>query len=247
MLDVLLLRFDAPMMSFGTTAVDNLGRTGPFPGRSLLTGLLGNALGYDHRDQDKLTALQARLRHAVRRDCGGEVREDYQTVDLGQPSLLDQVAWTTRGRLDPRGGSSENKVGTHIRRRFYLVDSVFTVSLTVAPSDEVPTLDELEAALARPARPLFIGRKCCLPAAPILLGRVQAPNVRAAVVVAESPKHRATDERMRLWWPLGDAPEHEAAAHRIEHTDERDWHNQLHVGNYVMLESSHERSNEAHP
>ncbi|MCX4244416.1 type I-E CRISPR-associated protein Cas5/CasD [Paraliomyxa miuraensis] len=246
MLDVLLLRFDAPMMSFGTTAVDSLGRTGAFPGRSLLTGLLGNALGYDHRDQDALMALQGRLRHAVRRDHGGEQREDYQTVDLSHPSLLDEVAWTTRGTLDPRGTGTAN-TGTHIRHRFYLVDSVFTIALTLSPADETPTLDQLEAALARPARPLFLGRKCCLPAAPILLGRAQASSLRAAVISAEGPRHRAADERMRLWWPLGDDHEHEAGAHRIEHTDERDWHNQIHVGNYTMLEGLHEGGEEARP
>lgn len=247
MLDVLLLRLDAPMMSFGTTAVDSLGRTGDFPGRSLLTGLLGNALGYDHRDQRALGALQRRLRHAVRRDCGGEVREDYQTVDLGQPSLLDEVAWTTRGRLDPRGGSGDNKVGTHIRHRFYVVDSVFTVALALVPAEDVPSVAELEAALRHPARPLFLGRKCCLPAGPILLGRTRAASVRAAVVAAERPRHRTTDERMRIWWPVGDDLPHETTAHRFEHTDERDWHNQIHVGSYAMLEGLCEWVEEARP
>lgn len=247
MLDVLLLRLDAPMMSFGTTVVDNLGRTGDFPGRSLLTGLLGNALGYDHRDQQALARLQSRLRHAVRRDCGGEVREDYQTVDLGQPSLLDEVAWTTWGRLDPRGGSGDNKVGTHIRHRSYVVDSVFTVALALVPADEVPSVAELETALGRPARPLFLGRKCCLPAAPLLLGRTRAPSVRAAVIAAPGPRHRTADDRMRIWWPVGDDLEHEAAAHRFEHTDERDWHNQIHVGSYAMLEGLCERAGEAPP
>lgn len=247
MLDVLLLRLDAPMMSFGTTAVDSWGRTGAFPGRSLLTGLMGNALGYDHREADALMSLQGRLRHAVRRDWGGEVREDYQTVDLGQPSLLDEVAWTTRGKLDPRGGSGDNKVGTHIRRRSYLVDSVFTVALTLVPADEAPTIDELDAALVCPARPLFLGRKCCLPAAPIRLGRARAPSLRAAVIAAEHPRNRPTEERIRLWWPVGDDPGHEAEAHVVEHTDERDWRNQIHVGSYPMLEGLMAAREEASP
>lgn len=240
MLDILLLRFDAPLMSFGTTTVDNRGPTGQFPGRSLLTGLLGNALGYDHRDAVELAALQVRLRHAIRRDCGGEVRVDYQTVDLGQPSLLDQVAWTTRGQLDERGGSSDNKVGTHIRYREYIVDSVFTLALALVGT-QTPSIDDLERALRRPARPLFLGRKSCLPAAPLLLGRVQAESLRTAVVDAPAPTHRPSDPQVRLWWPVGDAPEHERAALRVEHTDERDWQNQLHVGNQVMLAGTIQR------
>lgn len=239
MLDVLLLRFDAPMMSFGTTAVDAIGRTSPFPGRSMLAGLLGNALGYDHRDVEALTRLQARIRHAVRRDRGGEVRTDYQTVDLGQPSLLDEVAWTTRGRLDPRGGSADNKVGTHIRYRDFIVNSAFTLALTLVPAGESPGLAEIEVALRRPARPLFLGRKCCIPAAPLLAGRAQAPSLSAAV--REAPVVKGASDRQRIWWPEGDDPEREAKCHRVPITDERDWRNQVHVGSYTMFEDHLER------
>lgn len=242
MLDVLLLRFDAPMMSFGTTAVDAIGKTAPFPGRSLLTGLLGNALGLDHRDADRLTRLQSRLRHAVRRDRGGEIRTDYQTVDLGQPFLLDEVAWTTWGRLDPRGGSSENKVGTHIRYRDFIVDSAFTIALALDPADEAPTLSDLDAALRRPARPLFLGRKCCIPAAALVLGRTRAASLRHAVLDAEPA--RPCDRRVALWWPEGDDLETEARSHRVVLTDARDWTNQIHVGVYTMFEEHVDRPTE---
>lgn len=239
MLDVLLLRFDAPMMSFGTTAVDAIGKTSPFPGRSMLTGLLGNALGLDHRDADRLSRLQARLRHAVRRDRGGEIRTDYQTVDLGQPFLLDDVAWTTWGRLDPRGGSSDNKVGTHIRHRDYIIDSVFTVALALDPAGEAPTLADLETALRRPARPLFLGRKSCIPATALVLGRARAASLRGAVL--DAPASRPCDRRVAVWWPEGDAPEAEPTSHRVTLTDARDWRNQIHVGVYAMFEDHVER------
>jgi len=242
MLDVLLLRFDAPMMSFGTVAVDAIGHTSPFPGRSLLTGLLGNALGYDHRDADRLMQLQTRILHAVRRDCGGEVRTDYQTVDLGQPSLLDEVAWTTWGRLDPRGGSGENKVGTHIRRRDYLVDSVFTLAVTLVPTDEAPDIAAIEAALRKPARPLYLGRKSCIPAAPLVLRRSRAPSLRQAVKDEPAPKIGGRERSSRrLWWPVGDDPAHESSSHRVTITDARDWHNQVHVGTYDMYEGHVDR------
>ncbi|HFE43960.1 MAG TPA: type I-E CRISPR-associated protein Cas5/CasD [Nannocystis exedens] len=239
-MDALLLRLDAPMMSFGAVLVDAIGHTLPFPGRSLLTGLLANALGWDHRDTQALQRLQSRLRHAVRRDHGGEIRTDYQTVDLGQPFLLDRVAWTTRGRLDPRGGSSANKVGTHIRHRDYVVDSIFTIAVMLQPTDEEPDLEALEAALRRPARPLFLGRKCCLPAAPILLGRAQASDLVEALQGAPGPAipRPKKTPRIRLWWPAGEVPEREASSHRVTITDERDWKNQIHVGTYTMFEST---------
>ncbi|HRI11271.1 MAG TPA: type I-E CRISPR-associated protein Cas5/CasD, partial [Nannocystaceae bacterium] len=232
-------RFDAPMMSFGTVAVDAIGHTAPFPGRSLLTGLLGNALGWDHRDADALTRLQSRILHAVRRDRGGEIRTDYQTVDLGQPFLLDEVAWTTWGRLNPRGGSSENKVGTHIRHRDYLVDSAFTVALTLDPTDEAPDLDALAAALRHPARPLFLGRKNCIPADRIFLDRRRAASLVDAV--CEAPRARPRrDSKTRLWWPEREGERRDLHSHRITLTDERDWQNQVHVGTYAMYEGHFE-------
>lgn len=234
MYDVLLLRFDAPMMSFGTVAVDAIGHTAAFPGRSLLAGLLGNALGYDHRDTDALTRLQQRILHAVRRDRGGEVRTDYQTVDLGQPFLVDEVAWTTWGRLDPRGGSSANKVGTHIRHRDYVVDSAFTIALALDPADEQPDIGALEEAVRRPARPLFLGRKCCPPATELLLGRVKATSLVDAV--REAPAADRRSSRSRLWWPERDGERKDLGSRRITLTDERDWRNQIHVGTYAMFE-----------
>ncbi|MBC7172008.1 MAG: CRISPR-associated protein Cas5, partial [Polyangiaceae bacterium] len=65
-MDVLILRLDAPMLAFGGPVVDNRNFTNRFPGRSAITGLLGNALGYDHRDAGALSSLQKRIRYGAR-------------------------------------------------------------------------------------------------------------------------------------------------------------------------------------
>ncbi len=228
MIEALILRLDAPMMSFGGTAVDAIGRTEPCPTLSMLTGLLANALGYDHRDAEKTSALQERVRFAARRDFGGETRVEYQTVDLGQPHMNDKHAWTTRGYVETRSGGSEARYGTHQRYRHFLVDSAFTVALTVAPADEGPALDDLERALRWPERPLFLGRKSCIPSAPLVekQARVQAASLRDAVLAAELVREGAT--LARVWWPENDADTE--GAHRFALTDRRDWRNQLHVG-----------------
>ncbi len=166
-LDVLLLRFDAPMLSFGGARVDKNGVQAVIPGRAMLTGLVGNALGYEHGEFDKLGALQARLRYAVRQDHAGEGLLDYHTVDMGQPFMLE--GWTTRAAPESRGGG-ESSTGTLIRLQHYRADAVYSVALTLR-GDGAPTVDDVARALARPERPLFIGRKCCLPAAPILQGQ----------------------------------------------------------------------------
>ncbi len=227
MIDVLLLRFDAPLMSFGTTAVDSHRVVQAFPALSMLTGLLGNALGYDHREAEKLTDLQERIRYASRCDRAGSHLVDFQTVGLGQPFLT--AGWTTRGTPEGRGGASGDQ--THIRYRHYQADAVHTVALTLGPG--MPGLDEVERALRTPERPLFIGRKACLPSGPILLERLQAESLRAAL--ENEPRVPGGDTgALQAWWPADE--ETPAQSHLVEVVDERDWRNQIHSGRRLLRE-----------
>lgn len=224
-MDVLLLRFDAPLMSFGAVVVDQRHPIWRFPGSAMLAGLIGNALGWDHRDTDKLQALQDRLRFAARWDAEPELLTDYQTVDLGQDFLID-TGWTTRGRREDRKGGTA-ATGTHIRYRDHWANGVATIALAL-DGEGVPSLDDLEQALRRPARPLFIGRKPCLPAAPLLLARRQASGVKAALaaepLAAIGPRRRP--QRVEALWPLDEG----GGAHVDERYDQRDWANNIHRG-----------------
>lgn len=233
-MDVLLLRFDAPLMSFGAPIVDNQGEIQPYPALSMMTGLLGNALGFDHSEFDRLERLQERLRYASRQDRRGRLIEDYQTVDLSKPYMDDDRAWTTYGRTESRAGGSASG-GTHIRHRDYWADAVHTVAVTLNAPDEVPTLDDLETAVTHPARPLFLGRKPCLPAASLLAGRMQVDTLTDALV--QAPLHNRADDgpSYAAWWPTqpeSDAPSDEALDLDLREpvTDRRDWKNQIHVG-----------------
>jgi CRISPR system Cascade subunit CasD len=235
-LDVLLLRLDAPLMSFGGVRVDEKGVTAAFPGRSMLTGLLANALGFSHHDDERLQRLQERLRYAVRRDLRGRLVTDFQTVDLGQDFLRE--GWTTRGVPEGRAGGSA-KTGTHIRYRDYWADAVFTVALTLDPAGEDPRLDDCARALAEPERPLFLGRKPCLPSAPLLLGAVRAGSLVEGLSAAVLD-HRAQSEdgRFAAWWPEeGERAPAAEEGRLLPVTDERDWRNQIHVGRRFVWES----------
>jgi len=230
----LLLRFDAPLVSFGAPMVDQNGVVQTFPGLSMLTGLLANALGWHHRDTAKLSSLQERLRYAARIDRRGEPLIDYQTVALGSDWMVPEKAgWTTRGRIAARGGASGE--ATHQRYRHYRADSVHTVAISVDGA-ESPTVDELAAALREPARPLFIGRKCCLPAARILLGVIEAQSLVAAL--ASTPRSPRGDDGplAATWWDGDDAARSTGASHVVPVTDERDWRNQIHTGRRLMRE-----------
>lgn len=220
MTEFLVVWFDAPLMSFGGTAVDAKGVTSDRPGASLLTGLLGNALGWEHRHVDELQALQARLVYGSRQDRRGERLVDYQTIDLGQAHLVG-TGWTTRGVIEGRDGAFSE--GTHIRHRHYLADAAYTVVLTLAEG-EGPTLEALEEALRYPARPLFLGRKPCLPAAPLLppQPRIQAAGVEDALRRAPA----RSGARGGLVWVPDDGGTGTLEVVCVD----RDWRNQVHVG-----------------
>jgi CRISPR system Cascade subunit CasD len=235
MRDVLILRLDAPLLSFGGVAVDNRRPTQEFPPLSLVTGLLGNALGYDHRDTGLLRRLQERIRYASRCDRRGEKVTDFHTVGLGQDHLVG-TGWTTHGVPELRGGASSDT--THIRFRDYWADSVHTVTLTLHPADEAPDLSALERALREPERPLFLGRKCCLPSAALLVRRCTAPSLSEAlqaeprIARARWSDPHAAPERLAAWVP-GDEPV-DGPSREIAVTDERDWENQIVVGRRIV-------------
>ena len=161
----LALRFEAPLMAFGSVAIDHVGRTGDFPAASMLTGLMGNALGWDWADTAAHQALQDRLVFAARRDREGTALTDTQNAWL----RADDRGWTTGGKPEGRRGAT---YGTpHRRRRDYSADALVRVVLTLEPAAERPGLEDLAAALHKPSRPLFLGRRPCLPAAPFLGSR----------------------------------------------------------------------------
>lgn len=229
-MDCLLLRFDAPLMSFGSVMVDQFNPIDRFPGRSMLTGLISNALGFDHGDTKMLADLQQRIRHACRWDIEPELLVDYQTVDLGQ-DFMQGTGWTTRGHREDRG-TGDATSGTHQRWRHYWANGCATVAMTLAApaagATEAVALEDVEAALRAPARPLFIGRKTCIPASPILLGRRTVDTMRRALVNEPLVRSagRPTPEQVLACWP----PEEGEGAGSVLLDDVRDWESNVHRG-----------------
>jgi len=230
-MDILILRLDAPLISFGAPIVDRHGEIQSYPALSMITGMLGNALGYDHSEFKKLQHLQERLLYASRQDRAGQQIQDYQTVDLSQDFMSDKNGWTTQGWLDKRKGGGASKA-THIRLRDYRADAIHTVALTLQPPGEDPTLRDLQQAIQYPERPLFIGRKTCLPAAPLFVKRTEAPSLTQALQQASLPGRADKRSRYPAWWPVDEERDQDQPRSDIEQpvTDRRDWSNQIHTG-----------------
>lgn len=224
----LLLRLDAPLMAFGDVAVDEIRPTRRLPTLSMITGLLANALGYDHGEVERLQRLQDRLLLGTQLDRPGRVIVDYQTAAIGKRDPL----WTTRGRPAERAGGEGSYDGPVIRRRHYVADAVVTCALAFDPADEAPDLLALAAALVSPERPLFLGRKGCPPAAPLLLGPpVEVDSIYDALAAAPPAKRgprREMPEHLVLEVP--DRPGEPTRGRILELADRRDWRTGLHAG-----------------
>ncbi len=234
---VAVLRLSAPLMGFGDVVIDNIGSTDRLPGLSMLTGLLANALGYDRTEFAQLQSLQERILFAARLDREGVLLDDYQTVDLGQPFMLS--TWTTSGVRAGRAGGPASK-GTHIRYRPYRADSLVTVVIHLRPDEKGPTLQEVAVALRHPHRPLFLGRKPCIPSRPIFEKFIEAETLLGAlkaipVLVDEGAGRVADTNELFCRWP---AFETENEGRLIECADQRDWQAQLHVGQRPMREGT---------
>jgi len=178
--EFLILRLDAPLMSFGGVKVNSHANTERFPSVSMITGLLANALGLSYHDTQAMQLLQDNLAIAARWDVKPQRMKDYQTVDLGSAKMA-QPGWTTRGIKEHRDGGHKVKFGTEQRYVHYWENGVATVAVALNEAAAGYPIEELEAALRQPARPLFLGRKTCLPAAPVFLCTTESDDIVSAL------------------------------------------------------------------
>jgi len=205
------------MMAFGGDTIDKHGVVRDFPGRSMLTGLIANALGYDRAEADRLDRLQDRIRHAAARRRESARRQDYQTARLFEKD----AGWTTAGGTEGRAPSpsfdwdaewmaSRNlraKSLTHQRLRDFDADAAIVVALTLDPADETPDMAQVEHAIDRPERPLFIGRKPFLPSRPLREPARIAADTPLKALVAFLLRDPTTGPIRVQWDPVAeDAP-----------------------------------------
>ena len=234
----LIMRLESPLMAFGGETIDNLGVIRRFPSASMLTGLLANALGWRRIERERHQRLQDRLVFAARIDrepAGGLRMTDFQTAAINNT----EQSWTTRGRPEGRGGGTYQN---HLRYRDYFADMRVTVALRLEPDGEEPTLDDLAQALQEPARPLFIGRKPCLPSTPLYRETVDAGSALAALVAVSIGSDGDPKGTVRVAWSDGEGDDAIQPHNTYMLTDERNWGSGLHGGGRLVHEGNHPRA-----
>lgn len=187
----------------------------------MITGLIANALGWDRADDEAHNLLQARVRMGTRIEAQGSLLTDFQTAQLGARDR----GWTTWGAPEVRNSSPESLDGPHLRYRDYHADLTALVAMRLEPIDGAPTLDNVATALDRPKRPLFIGRKPCLPTARLFAGWCEADTVLEALEQVPFP---AGSESPKAQWPDGEGQL--AGDRMLDLCDERNWTTGVHGG-----------------
>lgn len=229
----LVLRLESPMVAFGDTMIDSLGRIRETPSLSAISGLLGNALGVRREEYDRLARLQDRIVFACRLDHVAARFSDFQTAQLNG----NDRGWTTSGRIQERAGGSTTFDSPHIRERDYDSDISIVLVVRVKDSTEVPTLDDISHAVQWPARPLFLGRKCCLPSAPLFQGFVEAESALDALkrvpLRQRGPQHPWRADDAAQTGVVVTLPPEERCPDGFEtvfSTERRDWPAGVHAG-----------------
>ncbi len=155
----LALLLDGPMQSWGHGSRFERRTTALHPTRSAVLGIIAAALGIDKHAPDEATqlagldALHVTTVKLDKRDGRGrelpiQRLEDYHTV-----TGIRRAS----GKVD-----EEATVQTY---RHYLLDARFAVLIEGPPG----LLEEIAAALRNPKWGVWLGRKCCLPASPLLV------------------------------------------------------------------------------
>ncbi|MBO6149085.1 MAG: type I-E CRISPR-associated protein Cas5/CasD [Lachnospiraceae bacterium] len=145
----LLLRFAAPLQSWGVNAKFNTRYTEREPSKSAVLGIVAAALGI--RRNESLGDLSS-MRYGVRVDKEGKLLQDYHTAHICK--------------------ENSKKVDVYVTYRHYLSDAVFLVGLE---HSEKEYLEKLKYALSHPVFPLFLGRRSCPPVQPFIIGIREAP------------------------------------------------------------------------
>jgi CRISPR system Cascade subunit CasD len=168
----LLLKFRAPMMSWGDHSRFTIRDTRREPTKSAVIGLLCAALG---RPRSEPVDDLASLKMGVRVNQEGLVQCDYHTV-------MDSIK------------SSGNKGETVISQRYYIADADYLIGLEGCASQ----LEILEDAVKFPCWQLYFGRKSFIPSVPVYIpdGMVELPLLEALKQYLY-PKNLKKDQKLR--------------------------------------------------
>jgi CRISPR system Cascade subunit CasD len=179
----LALRLQGPLQSWGFDSQYNRRNTGLMPTKSAIAGMCCAALGFDRGSAEErtfladfaevrmtsITAIPRLLEHkaaspARKRTLSVRRLQDYHTI---------QNTMKADGTPKP----------CHITHRQYLTDASFGVLI----EGRAVLLKQIADALADPIWGIWLGRKTCIPSAPVLAGLRDSRVEALKLLIGEEP------------------------------------------------------------
>lgn len=146
-MSVVALRLAGPLQSWGAGSRFTRRGTERFPTKSGVLGLVAAALGLCRgAPLDELKTL----RFGVRIDQPGTLLRDFHTAHKPKRQKNGEIKWTA----------------LPLSHRYYVADAVYLACLEGA----IDLVERVDAAVRRPAFPLYLGRRSCPSAGPVALG-----------------------------------------------------------------------------
>ena len=170
----LALRLDGPLQSWGFDSQYNRRNTGLMPTKSAIAGMCCAAMGLPRGSDEeqefltkfgmvRMTAI-AIPKQGIKKELPVRRLQDYHTVQ------------NTRRAS---GAINADCVLTH---RQYLTDAVFGVLL----EGTAVVLSEISKALADPKWGIWLGRKTCIPSAPVFVGISETRDDALRLLIGEN-------------------------------------------------------------
>ena len=146
MAELMMLRFEGAMQSWGEDSAWDNRDTAGYPSKSGIVGMLACAMGLPRESED-IFQLSAALKVGVRADRLGTAGCDLQTIQ-GMPKVLNAM------------GKSRANIVSY---RWYLQDASFLIILETT----LLWQERIENALKNPVWFIYLGRKNCVPSRPV--------------------------------------------------------------------------------
>ena len=189
-MEYLVFRLYGPLASWGLAAVGGDRPTGLYPSRSALIGIMAAGLGVKREDELLLEQLNSSIKLAVKQLVPSTLMRDYHTTQV--PTSTKKVEHATR-----KSELAVPKLNTILSSRDYRCDGLWVVAVSLT-TDSLFSLEKIEKALLTPVFTLYMGRKSCPLAVPLMPQRVQVKGVKDALDTHFPPLSRSEKED-RMW------------------------------------------------
>lgn len=178
----LALRLLGPLQSWGFDSQYNRRNSGLMPTKSALAGMCCAALGFGRGSEEERMFLAdfvvVRMTTiAIPRVVEHGFANPAKKMKLSVRRLQDWHTVQNTKRAD--GGMKD----CHITYRQYLTDASFGVLI----EGDAVVLKQIAEALADPKWGVWLGRKTCIPSAPVLAGLCESRNEALRLLIGEEP------------------------------------------------------------